>query len=198
MNKTAVFFGSFDPVTHGHLWIVNRILTDKLADNVLVCLKKNRLKTRFLSLENAHALFALALPPALRSRVSFHMTRTFTLSAPPHASFLVRGVRDETETVHETYIKFLTCAEAAVRSITKPLPMLWIASNPPTGATASTAARNVLFSPAPRKEDLVKSIPEKAADILLAARKQIAPHKDFRASIALFNQAVAARLPSFR
>ena len=50
MNKIAIYPGSFDPVTNGHISIIKRAL--KMFDKLIVGVSENNAKNPFFSLEN--------------------------------------------------------------------------------------------------------------------------------------------------
>ena len=69
--KTAVCPGSFDPITTGHLDLVERAAA--IFDEVVVCVMVNAEKRPMFSLEERLAL----VRAAARSRVSFHPARSW-------------------------------------------------------------------------------------------------------------------------
>jgi pantetheine-phosphate adenylyltransferase len=49
MKKTAIYPGSFDPITNGHVDLIHR--ASKLFDEVIIAITQNTNKTGFLSVE---------------------------------------------------------------------------------------------------------------------------------------------------
>jgi pantetheine-phosphate adenylyltransferase len=74
IDRVAVYPGSFDPITNGHLDLLDRAL--KIFDNVIVALAENPAKEPLLTLEERLELIRLSLadhPEPDRIRVdSFH------------------------------------------------------------------------------------------------------------------------------
>ncbi len=67
LNRRIVIYpGSFDPVTNGHLDIVQRAC--RLFDHVVVAISHNPLKSPLFSLEERRELLELALKPLIRRK----------------------------------------------------------------------------------------------------------------------------------
>ena len=49
MNTIAIYPGSFDPITNGHLDLIKR--ASKLFDEVIIAITQNANKSSFLSIE---------------------------------------------------------------------------------------------------------------------------------------------------
>lgn len=59
MKKTAVYPGTFDPITYGHVDLVERAA--QIFDRVIVAVAANKNKTPFFSLKERVELAQLAL-----------------------------------------------------------------------------------------------------------------------------------------
>ena len=82
--KTAVYPGSFDPVTMGHLDIVHR--TSQIFDKVIIGVLNNRAKSPLFSVEERVQSFAGLLIDFVRQN---------------HAQIIVRGLRAITDFEYE-------------------------------------------------------------------------------------------------
>jgi pantetheine-phosphate adenylyltransferase len=61
MKKIAVYPGSFDPITNGHLDIINRAL--EFVDELIIAILVNPEKTPLLSVKERMALIEKVIPP---------------------------------------------------------------------------------------------------------------------------------------
>ncbi len=92
MNKKAVYPGTFDPVTFGHLDMLNRALT--IFDEILIAVAENPRKSPLFSLDERIELIrhvALAPPPTVQV-VGFH-SLLVDFVRKNGAQVILRGVR---------------------------------------------------------------------------------------------------------
>lgn len=93
--RTAVFPGSFDPLTLGHVSLVQRGLA--LFDHVVVAIGHNPGKRRTLSLEIRMQVIATTFRPEPRVRVETYQGLTAQFAASIGAVAIMRGLRDATD-----------------------------------------------------------------------------------------------------
>ena len=98
--RRAVFAGSFDPPTLGHLDLVRRGLA--LFDGVVVGVGHNPNKKRALSLEVRLDLLRRALADLPAARVEAFEGLTVAFARQVGAVALIRGVRDANDLAYET------------------------------------------------------------------------------------------------
>jgi pantetheine-phosphate adenylyltransferase len=95
MNRIAVYPGSFDPITNGHLDVVRRAA--RVFDRVVVAVLANPRKTPLLDADERVAVIraAIAADPDLASIVDVQTFDglTVTFCHQVGAGFLVRGLR---------------------------------------------------------------------------------------------------------
>lgn len=95
LNRRIVIYpGSFDPVTNGHLDIVQRAC--RLFDHVVVAISHNPLKSPLFSLEERQELLELALKPLIRRKkvsVDFFDGLLVRYARQRGARAIVRGLR---------------------------------------------------------------------------------------------------------
>src|SRR6056297_443529 len=91
MEKTAVYPGSFDPVTNGHLDIINRGL--KIFDRIIVTILDNPAKKTLFSVEERISLLKSCLADRERTEVDSYSGLLVDYAQKRQAHALLRGMR---------------------------------------------------------------------------------------------------------
>ncbi|HLW91362.1 MAG TPA: pantetheine-phosphate adenylyltransferase [Roseiarcus sp.] len=104
MQRLAFYAGSFDPLTNGHLDVMERAAT--LCDKLVVGVGAHASKTALLSTDERLKLILEAATPLLRSSGCALETVVFSglaveAAAAAGASVIVRGLRDATDFDYE-------------------------------------------------------------------------------------------------
>lgn len=95
MGKTALFPGSFDPFTSGHLNILTRALT--IFDEVVVAVGVNQAKRGFFTMEQRVDIITQATKGLEGVRVMSYDGLTVDLCKELGVKHIVRGVRNMTD-----------------------------------------------------------------------------------------------------
>ena len=103
--KKALFPGSFDPVTRGHVDIVDRGLA--LFDEVIVALGENSQKKYMFSIEERLEMLRLAFQDKPRVKVTSYDVLTDDIAKENGAKFLLRGIQGSGDLVYERPIAVL-------------------------------------------------------------------------------------------
>lgn len=91
MKKIAVYPGTFDPITYGHLDIVKRAAD--LFDTVMVAIAENARKTPYFSLEQRLAMAQEALRVFENVEVCGFSCLLIHLAEQKKAQVIIRGIR---------------------------------------------------------------------------------------------------------
>ncbi len=91
MKKIAVYPGSFDPITLGHVDIIERI--SHLYDSVIVLISENSEKSSFFSSEEKKKLIQKSLQHLSNIKVDVHDGLTVDYVLKKKAHVIVRGLR---------------------------------------------------------------------------------------------------------
>ena len=136
MSRTALYPGSFDPVTNGHLDVVRHAVA--LCDRLIVAIGVNTGKKPLFTVEERLRMVREAFAPiAARAGCAFDCTTydklTVTAAQKAGATIMIRGLRDGTDLDYEMQIAGMNetmapevhtvfvPASAAVRPITATL-----------------------------------------------------------------------------
>ena len=91
MEKIAIFPGTFDPFTIGHLSIVNRGL--KLVDEIIIAIGVNQHKNTFFSLEDRMDMISQIFKGDDRVKINSYECLTVDFAKKVNADFILRGIR---------------------------------------------------------------------------------------------------------
>ena len=99
MEKIALFPGSFDPFTKGHLDIVNRSL--KLFHKVVIAIGHNSSKNRFFDISKTKEAIEKYFQDNSQIEVLIYNELTAEIAKKKNAQYLVRGLRNTTDFEYE-------------------------------------------------------------------------------------------------
>ncbi|GAB4294524.1 MAG: pantetheine-phosphate adenylyltransferase [Marinilabiliales bacterium] len=102
MNKIAVFPGSFDPFTVGHLSVVNRALN--LFDKIIIAIGYNSNKPAFFSLEQRIGWIKEIFKDNKKIEVKSYNGLTVDFCKAENAGFILRGLRTSADFEYERAI----------------------------------------------------------------------------------------------
>lgn len=105
MKKKAIFPGTFDPFTNGHLEIVNRGLA--LFDEVVVAVGINASKQSLFALEDRKAMIQELFKDEPRVSVAQYDGLTAKYAESIGAQFILRGLRTTQDFTYEQQIAFV-------------------------------------------------------------------------------------------
>jgi pantetheine-phosphate adenylyltransferase len=91
MKKTAIYPGSFDPITNGHLDLIHR--ASKLFDDVIVAITQNTYKTGFLSIEDRILVTNNAVSSLNNTTVISFDSLLIDFAKMHNAQIIIRGLR---------------------------------------------------------------------------------------------------------
>ncbi len=136
--KTAIFPGSFDPFTLGHLDVLNSAL--QLFDKVIVAVGYNSAKNGFFDPQTRVEIIKDAVAGIRNVEVCSYTGMTIDLAREKGASFIVRGLRTTTDFELESVIA------QANKKMAPELQSIFIPSSHEYSFISSTVVRDVLLN----------------------------------------------------
>jgi pantetheine-phosphate adenylyltransferase len=133
--KKAVFPGSFDPITLGHVDIINRGL--ELFDEIIIAIGVNADKKYLFSLEQRIAFITQLFAHVDKIKVMSYEGLTADLCQREGAQFILRGLRNTTDFEFEKAI-------AQTNAKLQEIETILLFSKPEHAFISSTIVRDVM------------------------------------------------------
>jgi pantetheine-phosphate adenylyltransferase len=156
MNKVAIFPGSFDPITIGHVDIVERALP--LFDEIVIAIGINTQKKYLFPLEDRLEWIREVFANHPQVHVEHYKGLTINYCKRRGANYIVRGIRSSADFEYEKTIAHLNNA------MLPEIETLLILSKPELTSISSTIVREIIIG----HGDVSKFVPEQ---VLSAIRK---------------------------
>ena len=164
MNRIALYPGSFDPVTNGHMDILRQSLA--LADKVVVAIGIHPGKSPLFSFEERveliHASARSEFTPQEAERIDVIAFDNLVIETArqQNAAYLVRGLRDGTDLDYEMQM-------AGMNGVMKPqIATIFFPASPATRPITATLVRQI----AKMGGDVTPFVPEPVAAALAERR----------------------------
>lgn len=136
MKKIAVFPGSFDPITTGHLELINRALP--LFDEIVVAIGVNTKKKYLFSLEQRLNWLEKVFDNEPKVKVAHYEGLTVRFCKEINANFMLRGLRNASDFDYEKTISQLNA------TIGDGLETVFLISSPLYSHVSSTIVREII------------------------------------------------------
>ena len=91
MKTIAIYPGSFDPITNGHVDLIHRAC--KLFDKVIIAITQNANKNSFLSIEQRVEAVETVIEPLTNTRVLSFDSLLVDFAREHNAQIIIRGLR---------------------------------------------------------------------------------------------------------
>ena len=138
MTRTALFTGSFDPVTNGHLDVVRQ--AGHVADRIVIAIGVHSSKAPIFSAEERAELLRAVCGPVLQGKELEVVTFSDLAveAARRHgASIIVRGLRDGTDFDYEIQMASMNAAMAPE------VQTVFFPASPPVRPITATLVRQI-------------------------------------------------------
>jgi pantetheine-phosphate adenylyltransferase len=134
-RKIAVYPGSFDPITYGHLDIINRGL--RIFDNVIVAVARNSAKNSLFTIDERVELISRVLDGNDRAKVDTFDGLLIDYVRSQQATVIIRGLRAISDFEYEFQIAQMN------RGLTKDVETLFMMTSVPYSYLSSSIVKEV-------------------------------------------------------
>lgn len=162
--KHAVYAGSFDPITHGHLWIVNE--ARELFDKLTVAIGVNPEKKYSFSLETRLELLHEVLPEDEKIEVT-HFDNRYLVDYAEEvgAQYIVRGIRSPSDYEYERVMRQIN------EDIRPDVTTIFLMPSREVAEVSSSMVKG-LVGPAGWEEQVRRYVPQPVFEALKVAEDQ--------------------------
>ena len=133
--KIAVFPGSFDPITTGHMALIKKATT--LFDKIIIAVGVNRDKKEFLPLDERLMRIKKATEEMLQVEVESYDSLTTDFCRKHNAHFILRGIRDTSDFEYERRIADIN------RTVAPEIETVFLLADPSQAIISSTMVREL-------------------------------------------------------
>lgn len=148
MSKTALFPGSFDPITRGHMDVILKALG--LFDRVIIGIGSNTSKKAMFPIEQRQAWIRNLFADQPRIEVSVYEGLTVDYALKTGAGFIIRGLRSGLDFEYEQSIAF------ANKELVPSIETVFLLSGPSYNNISSTIVRDIIAN----RGDYSRFVPE--------------------------------------
>ncbi|MFT5056267.1 MAG: pantetheine-phosphate adenylyltransferase [Pseudoalteromonas distincta] len=136
MSKKAIFPGTFDPFTNGHLDIVNRGL--KMFDEIVVAIGVHSGKNHLFTLEQRTVWLEELFVHDPRVSVIHYEGLTAPFAESIGAQFILRGLRTTQDFTYEQQIAYVN------EDLTEAVQSVFVMSDQKNASVSSTIVRDII------------------------------------------------------
>jgi len=147
MKRIAVFPGSFDPITLGHINIIERALP--LFDKIIIAIGKNSQKQGYFSLEKRISWLQELYMNENKVEIDSYEGLTIDFCKLTNAQYILRGLRSAADYEYENVIAQTN------KTLNTEVETIFILTKPEFGHISSTIVKEVLRN----KGDISKMVP---------------------------------------
>ena len=155
MKKIAIYPGSFDPITNGHVDLIHRAC--KLFDKVIIAITQNTNKDSFLSINQRVKAVETAIEPLTNTRVLSFDSLLVDFAREHNAQIIIRGLRAVSDFDYEFQLSGMN------KRLNPAIETLFMTPSEEFANISSSLVREILFLGG----DITQFVPESVKTILL-------------------------------
>jgi pantetheine-phosphate adenylyltransferase len=155
MKTIAIYPGSFDPITNGHVDLIHRAC--KLFDKVIIAIAQNANKDSFLSIDQRVKAVETAIEPLTNTRVLSFNSLLVDFAREHNAQIIIRGLRAVSDFDYEFQLSGMN------KRLNPAIETLFMTPSEEFANISSSLVREILFLGG----DISQFVPESVKTILL-------------------------------
>ena len=155
MKTIAIYPGSFDPITNGHVDLIHRAC--KIFDKVIIAITQNANKDSFLSIDQRVKVVETAIETLANTRVLSFDSLLVDLAKEHNAQIIIRGLRAVSDFDYEFQLSGMN------KRLNPAIETLFMTPSEEFANISSSLVREILFLGG----DISQFVPESVKTILL-------------------------------
>ena len=155
MKTIAIYPGSFDPITNGHVDLIHRAC--KLFDKVIIAITQNANKDSFLSIDQRVKAVETAIKPLTNTHVLSFDSLLVDFAREHNAQIIIRGLRAVSDFDYEFQLSGMN------KRLNPAIETLFMTPSEEFANISSSLVREILFLGG----DITQFVPESVKTILL-------------------------------
>ena len=155
MKTIAIYPGSFDPITNGHVDLIHRAC--KLFDKVIIAITQNANKDSFLSIDQRVKAVETAIKPLTNTRVLSFDSLLVDFAREHNSQIIIRGLRAVSDFDYEFQLSGMN------KRLNPAIETLFMTPSEEFANISSSLVREILFLGG----DISQFVPESVQTILL-------------------------------
>ena len=155
MKTIAIYPGSFDPITNGHVDLIHRAC--KLFDKVIIAITQNTNKDSFLSINQRVKAVESAIEPLTNTRVLSFDSLLVDFAREHNAQIIIRGLRAVSDFDYEFQLSGMN------KRLNPAIETLFMTPSEEFANISSSLVREILFLGG----DISQFVPESVQTTLL-------------------------------
>ena len=155
MKTIAIYPGSFDPITNGHVDLIHRAC--KLFDKVIIAIAQNTNKDSFLSIDQRVKAVETAIEPLTNTRVLSFDSLLVDFAREHNAQIIIRGLRAVSDFDYEFQLSGMN------KRLNPAIETLFMTPSEEFSNISSSLVREIFFLGG----DISQFVPESVKTILL-------------------------------
>ena len=155
MKTIAIYPGSFDPITNGHVDLIHRAC--KLFDKVIIAIAQNANKDSFLSIDQRVKAVETAIEPLTNTHVLSFDSLLVDFAREHNAQIIIRGLRAVSDFDYEFQLSGMN------KRLNPAIETLFMTPSEEFANISSSLVREILFLGG----DISQFVPESVKTILL-------------------------------
>jgi pantetheine-phosphate adenylyltransferase len=136
LNTVAIYPGTFDPITNGHLDIIKRAC--KMFDKIIVAVANNKAKNSLFSLEKRVEMVKIATKNMPKIEVKEFNSLLVDFAKKENAKIIIRGLRAVSDFEYELQMSY------ANQSLNETIETIFLMPTLQNAFISSSIVRNIL------------------------------------------------------